>query len=1073
MAGTIELITAGTLRPLITHLTDAMRAAPLSPLEIESVVVQSQGMRRWVTLQMADALGCAGSLDLPFPAGFIHELSRRVLPDRVSREGEEAFSRDTMSWRLDAILRDLPPDAVYEPLHRYLQDGDERKRFGLAARIADRFDDYQLYRADLLADWERGGDAPGSTHAKWQAALWHRLRRADEGGDAHAGARLRQLVDLLSGDAPRGLPTRVTVFGISTLPPLFVDALAALARHVPVRIYTSTLTADPPHPLAQSFGAQGREFVTQLRAHGASHLLLNDAAPAKAVLLHTLQRELASGGTGLAPLVTSPTDASLRVHSAHGEMRQLEIIRDQLLDALQADATLRPHDLLLLVPDAGEWAPLVDAVFGVNEAGAPRIPYRIADRPARGDDPAAAAFSELLALQGGRFTHSEVFALLSHPLVHEAAGLSEGQVDALATLTHRANTRWGYDAHSRAALGLPAYEAASWRAALDRLLVGMTTGPQRDLVLDVLPHSGDTAGDAVGVAQLAQWIDELWAAMSSWHDARPLDAWVEAMQSAVTLLFGTAEQRDADAVSSVTRLLDRLRAQGLQAQYAGTVSFGVVRDWIDAELDVDGFGSGFLAGGMTIAALKPMRSLPFRVIAVAGLDEGVFPRRDRRTAFDMLDQERRAGDRNLRSDDRQLFLDLLMAAGDRLMLTFSGRAVSDNSPCAASVVIDELLDHVDRRSAGGARSMLLIEHPLQPFSPRYFTLGEDPRLFTFSTAHARTAVASQQVRAGDLPFITAPLVATARQAAPTFELMIAELADSWCNASRAFCRHALGFTLTTFDEDGGDDECVVLDRMAQGSVKARLLASGLRGDVDPARDLRWLQGEGALPPGVLGQVWNTRLRESVDAVLQALPNTGPRQLPLSVSSDDWRVTGTLDGVRGAVRYVVRAGTFRAPHEIRAWVEHVVMCAAAEQAGGDAPCETTLLGIVKEKAKEVDRFAPVPNAVAVLASLVREARRGRESPLVIFPQAAGAWLVAHRSNAKFRAGDKRIKSLKDLRYEALRVFETDGGFGVPGGDHTDPHVALCFRGMDPMREQWDEFERLVAVLFAPRLTGATS
>ena len=1063
MPGTIQLFTASRLTPLIAHLVSEVRATPVSPLESETIVVQSLGMRRWVTLQMADALGCVGSLQLPFPAGFIHEQARRLDPARPTRDADEPFSRDTLAWRIEALLRALPSDAVYEPLHRYLRNNDERARFGLASRIADRFDDYQLYRADLLAGWEDGADTPDTPHARWQAALWRTLCANVGTASTHAGARLRYLIDRLDAGVSRGLPTRVTVFGISTLPPLFVDVLVALARHLPVTVYTSTLAAAVPHPLAQAFGGQGREFIEALVARGAAHTLLPAAQPRQPTLLGRLQRELESGSDGVAPLAPSAADGSLRVHSAHGDMRQLEIIRDQMLDALQADPALRPHDLLLLVPDAGSWAPLVDAVFGVNEPGAPRIPYRIADRPARGEDPAASAFSLLLALQGGRFTHSEVFELLTYPLVHEAVGLSEAQVDELATLTQRANTRWGYDATSRAALGLPAYEDASWRASLDRLLLGMTTGPQPDLVLGLLPQSGDTMGDAAGLARLAQWIDQVAVMLAGWSDQRPLDVWADAMEVAVTRLFGAPDLRDGDAVSGVTRLMARLRSQAVAAGYAGEVSFGVVRDWIDGELEGDGSGSGFLTGGMTVAALKPMRSLPFRVIAVAGLDEGVFPRRDRRAAFDMLGAERRAGDRDLRSDDRQLFLDLLLAAGERLILTYSGRSVNDNAPCASSVVIDELLDHLDRRSGGAGRGAVLLEHPLQPFSPRYFAPGGDPRLFTFSTAQARTASASRQERAADLAFVTTPIVPAEPATALTFELTIDELADCWCNASRYFCRHALGFTLASADADGGDDELLTLSRMEQGSVRSRLLAAGLRGDSDPARDLRRLQGAGELPPAQLGAAWNALLREKVDAVLKQLPPDAARQLPLRVADGDWRVSGTLDGVRGDSRHVVRAGKFRAAHEVRAWVEHVVMCAAAQQSGGAVPQHTVLLGF-DQKARECDRFVAVPDALTVLGALVSEARRGRQAPLPFFPQAAVKWRDAQLGNLKVRKG----KLPKDPRHEAVLAFDSVGGFGQPGGDHTEEHVALCFRGQDPMTDRWDDFEALATTLFAPRL-----
>ncbi len=1073
--GTIQLITASRLTPLIAHLTESVRTAPLSPLEQETIVVQSQGMRRWVTLQLADSLGCAGSLALPFPAGFIHELAYRVLPSRPARAAEEAFSRDTLAWRVEALLRELPDDAVHAPLTRYLGGNDERARFGLAARIADRFDDYQLYRADLLAAWESGANTPGSMHAQWQAALWRRLCRDTGAEPVHAGARLRQLVALLDGETPRGLPTRVTVFGISTLPPLFVHVLAALARHVPVQVYTSTLTATTPHPLAAAFGGQGRAFIATLLTRGAVHTLLHDSLPLPMTLLGELQRELEEGAAGTSPLVLSAVDSSVRVHSAHGAMRQLEIIRDQLLDALQADTTLRPHDLLLLVPDAGAWAPLVDAVFGVNEPGAPRIPYRIADRPARGEDPATASFALLLALQGGRFTHSEVFELLNYGLVHEAAGLSEAQVDTLAKLTHAACARWGYDASARAALGLPAYEEASWRATLDRLLVGMTTGPQDDLVLDVLPHSGHTAGDTAAIARLAQWIDNVAVLVQRFATVRPLGAWADLMQEAVTLLFGPPETRNSEAVSGVMQLVDQLRSQEVLAQYAGEVSFGVVRDWIDTQLENEGLGGGFLTGGMTVAALKPMRSLPFRVIGVAGLDEGVFPRRDRRAAFDMLDAEPRHGDRDLRSDDRQLFLDLILAAGDRLILTYSGRAVSDNSPCAPSVVLDELLDHLDRRSAQQGREAVLLEHPLQPFSAQYFTSVGDPRLFTYSAAHARTASASRQLRSRDLPFVAEPIVTAVRSAVSTFELTIADLTDCFCNASRYFCRHALGFTLWSSDEQAGDDELLIPDKLQQGSVRSRMLTAALRGDDDTARDLRRLQGSGQLPPGALGKAWHTALQQPVNAALEKVPmSVAERTLAISVADADWRVSGALTGVRGNARYVVRAAAFYAPHEIRAWVEHVVMCAAREaaaEAGGPdtlalIPETTVLVGVEKEKGKLCETFTPVPAARVILAQIVQAARDGRTSPLPLFPAAAVAWRKAHRSNLKFLAGtDKRIKSLKDLPAVACAAFayEPEFGHGMPG-DHADEHVALCFRGVDPLVERWDEFERLVTMLF---------
>lgn len=1075
MLSGIQLRTASRLSPLLQHMAAEMRRAPLTPREHEMVVVQSQGMRRWVTLALADTHGCTGSLALPFPASCMHDVAARLCGHESARHERDPFSRDAMAWRVDDLLRTMGDEPVYAPLRNYLLGADDRARFGLATQIAGRLDDYQLYRADLLQDWEAGGSAPGTPHAAWQAALWRALCTDVTSTRAHGGARIREAIEKLHGPTPDGLPTRLMVFGVSSLPPLFIELLAALARHVPVTVYTATVTPASSHPLVTEFGAQSREFLDALLAHGAVHETVSDDLPEglQPSLLRTLQTEFAHGDAGSAPLALSRTDASLRIHSAHGNLRQLEIVRDQLLAAMADDATLHPHDLLLLVPDAAAWAPLVDAVFGVSEPDVPQIRYRVADRPARSQDVAAESFSMLLGLHGGRLTHSEVFELLARPLVHTALGLSERDVDALNALTHAANTRWGYDAASRAALGMPAYEEASWRASLDRLLVGMATGRHDDLLLGLLPQAGDTAGDAEALATLATWIDSLAATLDDWNTPRSPAAWSVAMQSAVQTLLSTPDARDTQSVASVMQLLAELSELAGSARYGGDVPFGVVRDWLESQLDLDGFGSGFLSGGMTVAALKPMRSLPFKVVAVVGLDEGVFPRRERRAAFDMLEQEHRPGDRDMRTDDRQLFLDLLCAAEQRLILTYSGRAVTDNSPRASSVVIDELLDHLDRRSTGAAREQVVVAHPLQPFSRSYFAPDRDARLFTYSTAQARAAIASLRVRGADVPFVTSPLTRTGDRAGPVLDLTLTELTDRWRNPSKFFCRQALGFTIPGDGDESGDDEELMLDAMTQGLVKSRMLVAALQGEADAPLELRRLQGDGSLPPGDLGSAWNDCLRADVAEALMHVPlNITARFVPVSVAGTEWRVSGTLDGVRGDTRYVVRAGSVRAEHRVRAWVEHLVMCAAHEARSDDVmptmpfPVRTVLIG---KEGPEV-AYGAVPGASALLAEVMHEARRGRETPLVFFPQAAIAWLDAI-APAK---PPKKGTAPKNPRASARETFERERSTFTPvAGDHADDHVALCFRGIDPLDTHWDEFERLVRLLFRPLLSGSAA
>ncbi len=1073
------LRTSPHLRPLLDALAGTMRDAPLPPREMETIVVQSQGMRRWLTLQLADTFGCAGSLSLPFPASFVRELGSRISGDRLGRDDHDPFSREALAWRIDALLRGLPSgDETFQPLSRYLTGGDERTRFGLAAQLAARFDDYQMFRADVLDDWERGGSAPGGRHPAWQAALWRQLvAGAAIGAEPvpHLATRLRRTIESLKRAPPPGLPERVSVFGVSTLPPLFVELLVALARHIPVAVYSASLDPATTHPLATAFGGQSREFLDTLVRLGAHHERLPTERRPSVGVLRALQTEMGAGANGDAPLVLSPDDESLRIHDAHGELRQLEIVRDQLLAALGDDPTLRPHDLLVLVPDAAEWAPMVDAVFGATGDETPRIPYRIADRPLRRTQPAAEGMARLLSLEGGRLERSEVLGFLSHPLVRQGAGLSEGEVEYTEALLQRANVRWGYDAESRAALGLPAYEDASWRAGLDRLLLGVAVGRRDDLVLGILPEAGDTAGDPETVAAFANWVDELAATLLDWRTPRSLLNWSESLVKAIERFLVADGGDEQQQVYGVLATVRRLAALGDVAGYTELVPFGVVRDWLERQLDDDGFGGGFLMGGMTVAALKPMRSLPFRVIAVMGLDDGVFPRRERRAAFDLLEQERRPGDRDLRSDDRQLFLDLLLAAGDRLILAYSGRAVSDNSPRAPSVVLDELLDHLDRRSATPARDSIVVTHPLQPFSPGYFAPDRDPRLFTFS--HAQALAASASATRGDAAeprFIAAGGIPPGVDEAARFELTLRDLTDCWTNPSRYFCRRVLRISLGGDDGTLADDEIFAPSYMEQGGIRSRMLSTALAGERDIEREQRRLLADGSLPPHDLGAAWHEGLAADVAVVLDSVPGAiGARAVPFTLDGDGWRLKGRLVGVSGDERYVVRAGGIRAEHWVRAWVEHVAMCAAREAGVDEMPTTTVVVWRVQDKPKR-EVLPPVTNAIGLLDRLVQAAKAGLEGPLPFFAQAGWTWHCAMKPKPKKAARTKKGAAAPspalhggdpdDARWEATLCYEKETTQFAGGGDCDDPYVALCFRGVDPMAERWEEFERLAATLF---------
>src|SRR5262245_24026147 len=412
-------------------------------------------MARWLSLGLARALGLAANVRFPLPSGFLWETFRALLPDvPASSPLEPAVA----VWHLRTILESLEDTPGFAPLHDYLRGADERGRHELAARIADLFDQYLVYRPQWIARWEAGEDEG------WQAALWRRLvaRIAEPHRASVAEAALRAL----AGPAPGGaLPRRVTVFGIPTMPPAYLRALRRLADHVDVHLFLldpcreywgdverprrardrGVPPAEPGAALLASLGRQGRDFldlVVECEPHREEAAFVD---PGDDSLLHALQSDLLTLRERADRIAVAPDDRSLQVHVCHGTMREVEVLHDQLLWLFECHPELTPADVVVMTPDVDDYAPAIEAVFG-GTPGERRIPFTVADRSLRAESPLVEAFLGLLDLPGSRYDADRLLALLDTPAVHRRFEIAAGDLDLVQRLVTESAVRWGVDA---------------------------------------------------------------------------------------------------------------------------------------------------------------------------------------------------------------------------------------------------------------------------------------------------------------------------------------------------------------------------------------------------------------------------------------------------------------------------------------------------------------------------------------------------------------------------------------------------------------------------------------------------
>ncbi len=1025
---------------LARALGELLAEPPADPFAAEVVAVPARGMERWLAQQLSHRLGAAGGrgdgvcagVAFPSPAAVVGEVvaaATGLPPD------DDPWRPERAVWPLLEVIDASVGEEWCAPLGAHVGDAERGRRYAVARHIIDLFASYASHRPALLTAWLRGAGAPDGPAADlaWQPELWRRLR--ERIGAPSSAERLDEACAALrAAPGAVALPARVSLFGPTRLPAEHLAVLAALAEHRDVHLWlphpspalwasveapgeiplrrADPTAGTPRHPLLRSLGRDARELQLRLPAESVdTHHPTVDHPPA--TLLERLQADLRADHTPDGRFELPPGDRSVQVHACHGPDRQVEVLREVVLGLLESDPTLEPRDVLVMCPDVETFAPLVSASFGLADGPdahpGQRLQVRLADRALRQVNPLLDTVAQLLELADARATASQLLDLLGTDAVRRRFDLDEADLERVRELVLRSGVRWGLDGAHRAPFQLDGFPQNTWSAGLDRLLLGVAmSGAEHEWLGTALPLDEVESGDVARVGRLAEFVERVAAVLAGLAGQQPLEQWVAVLQDgldALTLVTGTDEWQGAQARAE---LAAAVRAAG---PHAATVALGLadVRGLLGERLRGRPTRANFRTGTLTVATLVPMRSVPHRVICLLGLDDGVFPRAGVPDGDDLLARDPLVGERDPRSEDRQLFLDAICAATEHLVVVHSGADERNGARRPPAVPLGELLDAVVATAGPAALARVVVRHPLQPFDRRNFT---GPVPFSFDRAELAGAVAAAGPKAPPPPLLTEPLPP------PEEDVVIGldDLVSFVEHPVKEFLRQRVGLSLFTAEQQDTDALPVDLNGLATWAIGDRLLRDRLAGrPLDRCRQAEWRRGE--LPPGALGEMVLARVLDDVEPIVSAAQpylagDTADRDVDVALP-DGSRVVGTIGGLHGSVLLRVEFSRLAAKQRVRAWVRLLALTATTRE-----PWRAVTIGRGQKYGLAMATAGPLdPDvATAALAELVALRRAGLREPLPL-PTIAG------HTYATVRRGGADPGGALD---EALRKWSTGAG-----------------------------------------------
>ncbi|WP_334468060.1 exodeoxyribonuclease V subunit gamma [Arsenophonus sp. PmNCSU2021_1] len=1086
-------------------ISSLIKNNPLTqPFEQEIILVQSPGMSQWLQIELAQSLGIAANISFPLPATFIWDMFTRVLSDIPSESAftKKAMTWKLMTI-LPSLLQEPEFKPLRQYLNEDMGKRKLYQLSARIADLFDQYLVYrpqwlESWRKKQLIEGL-------SDNQQWQKRLWLALTEYTEKLNQskwHRANLYQQFIQSLHANLPSHirLPKRVFICGIAALPPVYLQALNALGQHIdihlmftnPCRYYWGDIQSYASlaklerrklknyrnnHEIARFkgesspdtlFNQQGEQFLTNplLASWGKlgrdnlyflSQLELSNEVAAfvdlpRDCLLHQVQRDIldledhaqlglteASYNNSLSKRQLSKQDKSLTFHSCHSPQREIEVLQDYLLRLFEDDPNLTPKDIIVMVADIDSYAPYIQAVFS-HVSPERRLPFSISDRKARQVHPILQAFISLLDLPQSRFTTEQVLALLEVPAVARRFSIYDDELLLLRRWINESGIRWGLDDENIAMLELPATGQNTWAFGLNRMLLGYVMDSHVGTWNKILPYDECTGLSAKLAGQLAAFIDSLASWRSKLNQERKLSEWLPLCQCLLDAFFETDEQIEAIFIFMLQQWQKTIET-GIVAKYEEIVPLSLIRDELATCFDDEKISQRFLAGAINFCTLMPMRSIPFKVVCLLGMNDRIYPRSIPPLGFDLMAEQPQRGDRKLRDDDRYLFLEALNSASQLFYVSYIGHAIRDNQEHNPSVLVNELLDYISQSfclegdehlnidlSADRVKEHLVIKHTRVPFATENYLPN------SIHQSYASEWLSAARKQGNPRPEFCTPLMPMIEH---DNEILLEQLLSFYRHPIRAFFQQRLKVNFFNEEVQLPEDEPFIVNNLQRYKYNERLLKAMIY-EESLEELLTTLRATGGLPAEHFGQIyWEKQIQDMQPLADKVKINCHEYFNKLFVEPfENIRLAGQLRNIQqnGIIRY--RPANLTINDGLSLWIEHLIFCLTVRSG------ESYYWGRDNSEwcFESVDKY----QAKVYLQQLINGYQEGMNSPLPLFNKSGWNWLMSCY-NKKSEQFDFESEAV--LRKAKMQLIHSLQGIYNQPGEMEDSYIGRAFSKID--------------------------